>query len=143
MSICSLVWHGEECLMDYLCNAFSLNMLEKEEDFALLRVSKIEGGDIPPNAISAVGYTDTAAVLTGILGFKVEANRISLKLTHDDTLYVAQYHGPRFPEGTVVLPDGSTFDFYKVTFCLDMCDECYSLDCNLCMYRKLGYTSKV
>lgn len=67
--------------------------------------------DDQPNiddAESVVGHADTAAILG------VPFNRVTLKLHKDDTLIVAQYDGPRLPEGTTTLPDGASFRWFII-----------------------------
>ena len=104
----------------YLANAFSLTMLGSielkptENEYHVLTkkvsIDEIDTADI----ISAIGHADTANILSSILGTKIVPNRVSINLTYDDILYVAQYTGPRLPEGTTVLPEGSNFTFWKV-----------------------------
>jgi len=62
---------------------------------------------------SAVGHADTAALLG------VACNRISVKLAVGDWVYVAQLQGPRLPEGTTVLPEGSKFAWVSVSLAGD------------------------
>lgn len=63
----------------------------------------------PKDCVSFVGHADTA----NILG--VECHRGDLKITENDVLYVAQYMGPRLPEGATELPEGAVIEFYRVT----------------------------
>ena len=75
-----------------LANAFSLTMLPIEAmDF--VRVKKINPNDVPADVEPAIGHQDTAKVVSNILGFEVKPNRVSIKLTENDVLYVAQYTG--------------------------------------------------
>lgn len=89
----------------YLANAFSIQMLP--EDGASVDFEVVE--TLPGGLVSAVGHDDTARVLG------VECSRVSIKLWHGDTLYVAQLMGGRLPEGTTTLPEGFSFKFFKVT----------------------------
>lgn len=118
----------------YLCNAFSMNMVSVE-DFTLIRARKVTPADVPQNAISAIGHADTARVVSGILGYEVPANRMNVFLEKDDVLFVAQYKGPRLPEGATQLPEGATLEFLEITFqpkgCKG-CSGCPGIDCNLC-----------
>jgi hypothetical protein len=41
-------------------------------------------------------------------------NRDNLSLAEADTLIVAQYRGPRLPEGAITLPEGAEIVFFKV-----------------------------
>ena len=115
----------------YLCNAFSMNMVSVE-DFTLIRARKVTPADVPQNAISAIGHADTARVVSGILGYEVPANRMNVSLEKDDVLFVAQYKGPRLPEGATQLPEGATLEFIEITFIPEGCKGCPGVDCNLC-----------
>ena len=92
----------------YISNAFSLNMVPVH---LLSRLRFEEGYEPNPAAlVSVVGHADTAALLG------VPCNRQTLTLDEGDILVVAQYKGPRLPEGTTVLPEGARFDWVLVTF---------------------------
>lgn len=122
----------------YLVNALSINMFnsainaEKErlkdtewQGSIYPVIEIISAKDIPNDIISAIGHADTANILSGILGFHVEQNRISVDLGDKDVLYIAQYIGPRLQEGSTTLPEGAHFEFFRVhigaTFPADMC----------------------
>ena len=100
-------------MKNYLGNAFSLNMLVIDTKVQV-EIEKISPEDIPSNVVSVIGHPDTARVVSGILGFEVAPNRVSLKLEKGDVLYVAQYSGPRLPEGATQLPEGATLEFDRV-----------------------------
>ena len=102
-----------------LCNAFSLGMISLF-DVATVQVEKIslsEAQDlmVDEGFISAVGHADTALLLSGLLGFYVSCNRITINAT-EGRLIVAQYKGPRLAEGTTVLPEGASFEFLFVSW---------------------------
>ena len=67
------------------------------------------------DAISAIGHADTAAVVSGLLGREIEPDRIDIKLAPGDQMMVAQYTGPRLPEGATMLPKGARVTFWLVT----------------------------
>lgn len=94
--------------MQYIGNAFSLQMVTLNECHKL----SIEPISSLPkeseNCISVVGHPDTAAVLG------VTFNRANVKLQKGDVLYVAQLVGGRLPEGATALPEGFSFTFVKV-----------------------------
>lgn len=115
----------------YLSNAFSMNMVSVE-DFTLIRARKVSPTDVPQNAISAIGHADTARIVSGILGYEVPANRMNVSLEKDDVLFVAQYKGPRLPEGATQLPEGATLEFLEITFQPSGCKGCPGVDCNMC-----------
>lgn len=94
----------------YLCNAFSLNMVDEssynvvvdeipEEDFEKLKY-KFK---------SVVGHEDTAK------RFNVEFNRDSISIKKGDTILVAQLDVKRLPEGTKQLPENPEFKFLLIT----------------------------
>ncbi len=107
-----------------LVNSFSLNMLpayhagidvvqagqgiawlqnKLDEEFELMEI----GEDIDPIE-SYIGHETTAQLLG------VPFRRETLKLKYGETILVAQYNGPRLPEGSTVLPDGADFTFVYV-----------------------------
>lgn len=70
--------------------------------------------DIPVDVKSAIGHPDTAAVLSDLLGRKIDPNRVNVSLTKADTLFVFQLMGGRLPEGATKLPENFTFKLLKV-----------------------------
>lgn len=117
--------------MKYISNAFSLNMMTID-DFSLVRIKKVSASEIPADVQSVIGHPDTASVVSNILGFETPYNRVSLSLEHDDVLFVAQYKGPRLPEGATELPEGATLEFLEVSMKPEGCSGCPGVDCNLC-----------
>jgi len=100
-----------------LVNAFSINMLGRSgHDLALrpVNVDAVRNLHRAHGLVSAVGHADTAAVLSGLLGFPVKCNRVNVTLDHDHSLVVAQYRGPRLPEGATTLPSGAEIEFWQV-----------------------------
>ena len=100
--------------MTYLCNAFSLQMVDLAEK-QTVHIEPIDVKDIPTDFVSAIGHADTAAVVTDILKTEVQVNRMNVKLDQGDVLIVAQVTGGRLPEGCTTLPEGFTIQFVKVT----------------------------
>ena len=101
-----------------LVNAFSLNMLPA--DFAGSIQVRPAGLDearaiVAAGAASAVGHADTAAILSGLLGTVVPAVRSTVTLVQGDEILVAQYTGPRLPEGATTLPAGANITFRVVS----------------------------
>ena len=69
-----------------------------------------------PSALeSVIGHADTAKIVGGELGIDLPMNRQSVKLELGEQMIVAQYSGPRLPEGTTVLPEGARIDYFIVT----------------------------
>lgn len=104
----------------YLSNAFSLSMLANlpaSEPIAL-QAQRVDLGAaralLASGSMSVVGHADTAQILSDLLGMRVPCNRVPISLAPGDTLVVAQYSGPRLPEGATTLPDGATFDWWTV-----------------------------
>ena len=95
--------------MQYISNAFSLQMIDLNEGHS---VSIVPVESLPKESadcVSVVGHPDTAAVLG------VTFNRASVKLNKGDILYVAQLVGGRLPEGATSLPEGFSFKFVRIT----------------------------
>ena len=67
----------------------------------------------------AIGHVDTAVVVGDMLDMALEANRTSVSIDVDEALLVAQYTGPRLPEGATTLPEGATIKFWFVTVMTD------------------------
>jgi hypothetical protein len=99
-------------MAQYLSNAFSLNMIPAA--YAGISMIEVAPADIPAAAESVVGHADTANILSGILSRTIQMNRATLALNYGDVLYVAQYSGPRLPEGATSLPEGAAFRFLRV-----------------------------
>jgi hypothetical protein len=97
--------------MNYLTNAFSIQMIQRD---TCLSFKEISPKEIPEDIISAIGHPDTAAVVGNILEREVPCNRISISLSRGDALYVAQLTGGRLPEGSTSLPDDFSLKFYEV-----------------------------
>jgi len=107
-----------------ILNAFSLNMLSvttakistQEVDIETLKAELClkdeDGYAIIVN--SFIGHADTANILSNLLGRTIPMNRESISLGNE-TVLVAQYSGPRLPEGATTLPQGAKFVFYRVT----------------------------
>lgn len=100
-----------------LSNAFSLNMLKESGAYISVR-------QIPPEEakrlleggfVSFIGHDDTARLLSALLGLPISTNRQSLVLEDGETLLVAQYRGPRLPEGATTLPPGARVDWFLVS----------------------------
>lgn len=112
----------------YFCNAFSLNMLPRTWDDnrrgpIMLDCAKMTpedvktwlgAGDGGVHVIHAVGHPDTARVLSGVLGLDIPCRRENVLLAPGDRVIVAQYHGPRLPEGATQLPAGAEIDFWMI-----------------------------
>jgi len=68
-----------------------------------------------------IGHQNTCDVLAGMISEKIgnpvslSANRVSIALVPGEEIIVAQYIGPRLPEGATELPEGAKIEFLRVT----------------------------
>lgn len=102
----------------YITNAFSINMLPREEVVAVLftPISLDEAREIAAKGLeSAIGHADTARIVSDLLGVEIPSNRVDIRLQNRDRILVAQYSGPRLPEGATTLPEGAKIEFWLVT----------------------------
>lgn len=101
-----------------ITNAFSLNMLGGAEHSTveITRISTTYAADMlrADGVESAIGHADTAAVVSSHLDLDVPAVRSTLTLPTGSTIIVAQYSGPRLPEGVTALPEGASIVYYLV-----------------------------
>jgi len=109
-----------------LANAFSLNMLEFSGKEATVEVRRVDdpAGLILANSLvgNSIGHPDTDRVVRkmleqdGVDDIPVGTrDTIALVPGTNTGLLVAQYRGPRLPEGATCLPDGATIEWYLVT----------------------------
>ena len=111
----------------YICNAFSLSMLDREEQKEYPRIPQAMSLEEVQSIItglcfsygvhelvSAIGHGDTAVLISKQLGRIIPADRITVKLQPGDYILVAQYVGPRLPEGVTKLPPGATIEWWAV-----------------------------
>lgn len=100
-----------------LTNAFSINMIKGDVAVDFREISIEKAKELIASAeefVCAIGHVDTAAVVGGILGMDIEPNRVSVTLDYPNDIIVAQYTGPRLPEGATTLPEGATIKFWLV-----------------------------
>ena len=106
--------------MTKLANAFSLNMLNTEVETHVLvtkRISKEEAKELLKEGFeNYIGHKDIANVVSNELGLPVEMNekRPNLLLNPEDVVVIAQYIGPRLPEGATQLPENAKIDYFTV-----------------------------
>lgn len=96
-------------------NAFSINMLNKSVTCSFEQVTKAAAVEMLQQAPyrCCIGHADTAAVVGANLGLPMQAERATLVLD-DEPMLVAQYRGPRLPEGTKTLPEGASIEYWLV-----------------------------
>jgi len=103
--------------MTIIGNALSLNMLNGDATLSIIKVRREVAREfLADGFVSSIGHADTAAVVSDDLGLEIPVNRITVILEPGTTLVVAQYRGPRLPEGTTKLPEGATIEYYVVRF---------------------------
>lgn len=85
----------------------------------LIRVSPISLDDVLSmvelkQLQSAVGHKETASILSEMFGVDVPFARKTVLMDPGDAAIVAQYIGPRLPEGATTLPKGASIEFRLV-----------------------------
>ena len=85
-------------------------------------------GEYALTSVSAIGHENMARIVSNDLGHVFEVNRMSVKMdvSHNeigDCAIVAQYIGPRLPEGATSLPDGATIRYWLCTPGMEYCTE--------------------
>lgn len=100
----------------WLLNALSLNMVAHREGAFRWRLIAPEMARVilSQGFQSAIGHEDLARVLEGMLHLPVPVNRATVTLEPGSRAVVAQYRGPRLPEGATSLPEGAELAFYIV-----------------------------
>ena len=102
-----------------VANAVSLNMLPPDCTYGGIifrRIPVDEARRLVREArevVSAIGHADTARLVGQQLGVELPPDRRSVVLGNEYTL-VAQYIGPRLPEGATELPAGARIEFFAV-----------------------------
>lgn len=110
-----------------LTNAFSINMLNGDADIHFKKISVTETARLLSMlpCSNAIGHADTDAVVRchlegvardGGLSLTIPVGkRETVKFDTTVILVVAQYKGPRLPEGATVLPVGAEIEFWAVS----------------------------
>ena len=96
----------------YISNAFSLSMIAPRAHIDVSPLTAEEVAVLPLE--SAIGHADTAKVVGGLIGVDLSANRANVFLKPGEKMVVAQYIGPRLPEGATQLPEGARIEFRLV-----------------------------
>ena len=109
----------------YICNAFSLSMLDRQKQLTNpRRIIPLRLEDVKTilsmqdvETVAAVGHLNTAQIIAEMLGLPVEKvyDRKTVKLEDEDACVIAQYVGPRLPEGATELPEGATIEWWGVS----------------------------
>ena len=102
-----------------VANAFSYNMFDWNQISEVTSVAKKLSLEEFADELkkkewtSSIGHGDMAGLLTKITGVEIPMNKCNDKLIPGDVLLVAQYTGPRLPEGATQLPEGASIVFLK------------------------------
>ena len=98
-----------------LANAFSINMLPGNSVVKFTQITTDQAKELlTDNVESFIGHNDTANVLSTILGVPILVNRASFTAQQGEQFIVAQFSGPRLPEGSTTLPEGAVLTFWLV-----------------------------
>ena len=110
----------------WVTNAVSLNMVDWDDlaeptavNFFASPISKDEMAariNTAEKVCVAIGHADTARVVSGDLGVELlpQRTQVVLRRNGKDVILVAQYVGPRLPEGATELPEGATIRYFYV-----------------------------
>jgi hypothetical protein len=102
-----------------ITNAISLNMLPPDAQsggIIFRRITLDEAQRLVRKAdtvVSAIGHAETAQIVGRQLGVELLPDRRNVVLG-DELMLVAQYVGPRLPEGATELPSGARVDWFLV-----------------------------
>lgn len=104
-----------------LLNAISLNFFAAElqiNNGVMLSVIKIGTEQAKQELLqgfdSFIGHPDLANILSQMLGMEVPVHRGQYQFEPGDVMIIAQYVGPRLPEGATQLPEGAEIQFFRV-----------------------------
>jgi hypothetical protein len=107
----------------YVSNAFSLSMVPETVTLRVETIDPYEALVLATQAsargwlVSALGHADIAMIVSEALQQPLGVNRISVFMSEPwDRLLVAQYTGPRLPEGATELPEGARITWKLVTY---------------------------
>ena len=102
-----------------LFNAFSIQMIsslnEASVSFKKITIEQAKNLLKNSNPESYVGHTDTARVISSILGMEIPAQRRFGTLMPGEVAIVAQVVGGRLPEGCTTIPEGMAIQFFQIT----------------------------
>ena len=97
-----------------LMNAFPLQIVADGSTMIVTSASHEEARKALFDGGSAVDHATTARLLETILLVTVPCERVTVPTTTEGDVVVAQYSGPRLPEGATELPEGATITFRRV-----------------------------
>lgn len=101
-----------------LFNAFSIQMVAalEEASVSFKKISVEQVKNLLAGGVeSYIGHTETAQVVSAMLGMGIPCQRRFGTLVSGETAIVAQVIGGRLPEGATTLPEGMSIQFFQVT----------------------------
>ena len=114
----------------YICNAFSINMLpnstmvEFRKFRDILEVREFLKRHPDDEIISGIGHRDMAEIISKQIGMEIPVERRTISLdVSNDMVIVAQYTGPRLPEGATTLPEGAEIRYWLCIPGMEYCTE--------------------
>jgi len=99
--------------MTKIGNAFALSMVDVPCQIDVKSLNADQVRNFAPFE-SCLGHKDIAAIVSSIIGIEIPFARINVKLVSGEKMIVAQYIGPKLPEGVKELPAGSRIEFRLV-----------------------------
>lgn len=106
-------WHSRDQMEFKIAELSKIGLEPTEENFDAV-VEALSGNPGVTSLESVIGHADTARIVSDILGVELPANRATVKLQPGEKMIVAQYSGPRLPEGATTLPEGAKIEFVLV-----------------------------
>lgn len=114
----------------YITNSFSINMLNCETMVSFRKFKDVSdileflSRNKEDEIVSGIGHMDMANIVSKDIGIPIPMSRDTIKIDEkDDALIVAQYTGPRLPEGATSLPDGATIRYWLAIPGMEYCTE--------------------
>jgi len=112
-------------------NALSINLIPEGGEINLIPISASTATFLLRDGVkSFIGHAETAAVISSQLGIDVPFNRAHGSI--EDAAIIAQYVGPRLPEGATALPDGAEIRFFLAKYAARALGGNDPLTCSKC-----------
>lgn len=111
-----------------LLNALSLNMYDGGKLVPVtnrIDIERIKDVYSEMQFESCIGHQTTAEILSSMLGRDIPCNRCTVDLKEGEKAIIAQYKGPRLPEGATKLPEGAEIVCYLVEMITQKNAFCY------------------
>ena len=104
--------------MVYLTDTFKLSMIQDELPGHLL-AEPIFMGLLPQdlkegNVVPVIKNPAMVSILSDTLDYPLTYSRVNISLAPYDTLYLAEYSGPKLAENATELPPNGNIHFYRI-----------------------------